>query len=374
MESKEKVIIYPFDLEIVPVLKNTEFLSRYEIVGLVSPKGWGLTNKDGGVVNGEKLGIEVTDDFSGLLEKCDTVIFNHPQIRVSFDKLMKSKLEETIEKEKNIISLTPIDEELLLSLTQQCKARNLYIKPYGNIQNNINYHFEEGIEYIHAINAPVIFVMGMGERTGKFEIQLSLREQLIMKGYKLSQVGTRSYCEMFGFHSMPAFMYDDYLSADKKILLFNHFVKSIETKENPDLIVIGVPVGLYPLSNYFTNKFGAAAYQISQALKPDAVILSTYYDDYTPAFFEEILTGVKYRFGSHIDCYNLAHFKLDWESSRQDRRLTYITIDSQMVEQKKKEFSALDRPVYNCSSPNDIKEMAEYLIEKLSDYANVTLM
>ncbi len=105
---------------------------------------------------------------------------------------------------------------------------------------------------IQEIKTPVIFVMGVGENAHKFEIQLSVRENLFNMGYKVSQVGSRNYCEMFNFHSFPEFMYSNMYSETEKIKLFNNFIKNIENQENPDVIIIGIPGTIMRINNKAT--------------------------------------------------------------------------------------------------------------------------
>lgn len=131
--------------------------------------------------------------------------------------------------------------------------------------------------------------MGVTNKACKFEIQLSIRENLQSKGYKISQIGSRNYCEFLGFHSFPGFMYNRNLSESEKIILFNNYIKRLENDENPDLIVIGIPGGIMKRNDTFTSYFGIFAYEISQAVTPDYVICSTQYQD----FKHEYLFGLQ---------------------------------------------------------------------------------
>jgi peptide maturation system protein (TIGR04066 family) len=124
------------------------------------------------------------------------------------------------------------------------------------------------------IDTPVIFVLGTGERTNKFEIQLALRENMMKMGYKASQVGTREYCELLGFHSFPRFMFGNGISEISKIASFNRFIKSLERDECPDVIIIGVPRGIMPFNNRLPNGYGILAYEVSQAVTPDSTVYS----------------------------------------------------------------------------------------------------
>lgn len=373
MNIKEKVIVYPFDIEFIPILRNNTLNYKYDIVGLVSPNGWGLTGKDAGFVDSvENIGMKVSNDFESLLDTCDTVIFNESHTPLNFEKIIKPKIDKAIDENKNIICTINIEMDVYKEFVERCSSKGKYFRLHRNIEEEIfNNTFD--IEYIHKISTPVIFVMGMSERTNKFDIQLALRKLYIDLGYKVSQIGSRRYCEMLGFHSVPAFMYNSRIDEHKKIVMFNHYVKNIEISEEPDLIIIGIPGGLLPINNQFTNKFGMMAYEISRAITPDAAILSILYDEYTPEFFKELSTMVKYRFATEIDCYNLSNMKFDWNSSTQNDKVSYIMIDSNVIDEEKKKLGMLDLDtlVYNSLSVEDAKEMGEHLINKLASYSEV---
>ncbi len=372
--EKEKVIVYPFDIQFVPILRHSCFISDFEIIGLISPSGWGLCGKDAGCADyGETIGIKVGSDFEALLEACDTVIFTESHIPLDFKKNIQPKIDKAVQKRKNIICTVSTGDEFNSIYSMRCKDQGTYFK-YYNFTRNEGDANECEAEYIHKIDAPVVFVMGMGERAHKFQIQLDLREHFKRMGYRISQIGSRSYCEMLGFHSVPAFMYGNCVPDYKKIILFNHYVKGIEISEKPDLIIIGIPGGMMPFNNEFTNRFGITAYEISRAVAADAVVLSTLYEDYKPEYFKELYTVIKYRFGAEVDCYNLANVKFDWDGSSQNGSATYITIDSRLVDEKRKGFLSLDTPVFNTLNPDSAGKMADYLIERLINYGDVESM
>ena len=82
-------------------------------------------------------------------------------------------------------------------------------------------------------------IVGTGANTGKFDIQLRVREMFLSGGYKVSQIGSKSYCELWGFHSFPDFM-NKTLNAAEKIVRFNHYVNYIANSEDADIVIVGV--------------------------------------------------------------------------------------------------------------------------------------
>lgn len=366
MKSKYKSIIYPFDVEAIPLIRHNNLIDNYDIVQAVSPSGWGFDDKDACCAdNGISTGIIVNSDFDKALEVCDTVFFINSSTKIDFDRLIYPKIIKAAQNSKNIICTIKLESNVVSEISKICADKNTSWKYFENTCNNIK---TPTIERIYKINTPVIFVTGIGERTHKFEMQLNLKENLKKTGYRVSQIGTRHYCELMGFHSFPKFMYSKEISESEKIILFNHYIRNIEIKENPEIIIIGVPGGTMPFSYEFTNRFGVLAYEVSQAVLPDAVVLSTLYNDYTSEYFELISKSYRYKFGYEIDCYNICNLLLDFTASKREEELKYLTLDCQFINEKKKNHSSLDTPVFNILDTDDAQSMSNFLVNKLIGY------
>lgn len=368
MNNEYRTMIYPFDIEAVPLIRHSNLIQNYDIEKIVSPKGWALSGKDASCEDGgQVIGMTVDDDFNKELENCDTVFFNDFNRKMDFNKFIYPKIIKAAERSKNIICTMNIEDQIRDTVLNICKENNKFFKYFTNKCGSVeSYEIEE----LFQINTPVVFVVGMIERTHKFEIQLSLREKLIEMGYKVAQIGTRHYCELMGFHSFPKFMYSKAVTESQKVILFNHYVKSIEIEEEPDIIVIGVPGGTMPFNYKLTNRFGILAYEVSQAITPDAVVLSTLYSEQPLDFFKLLLKSYKYKFGYDIDCFNIANATLSVQNSEMERELQYITMDSDFINEKKKNYSVLDTPIYNILNREDGNSMIKFLVNKLEGYAD----
>ncbi len=369
---KSKAIVYPFDVQFEPVLRYRKLIEQYDIVGAVSPESWGLSGNDAAHKSGgSHIGVNVDCNFEQSLDLCDTVIFSDAATIFDFQKLIYPKIISAIKREKNIVLLYDIAVEIENEIKQKCEEIGKQFICY-NSRNKFQYLDEYAAfqENIYDIGVPVVFVIGMCERTGKFETQLAMRDSLLNLGYKVSQIGTRSYCELLGFHSFPEFMFSTNIGETSKIVLFNRYVKEIEYKEKPDIIIIGLPGGIMPFNNYFTNKFGIIPFEVSQAVTPDAAILCTLYDDYKPDYFQMTSRSIRYKLGFEVDCFNLSNVMFDWMSAYERKKVEYTTVTSNFIDQKKLRFTNLNMPVYNILNSEDVNKMAEYIIDRLSNYGN----
>lgn len=370
---KEKAIVYPFDLQFEPILRHKSLLPDYDIIGLISPEGWGLTGKNVFYsARGNTSSICINNDFEDCLNLCDTVVFNESDSTLDFYEFIYPKINISIQNKKNIIMLMRIENELENEIAVRCKENDVYFKCYNHLERFSHfYNYQAVNETLCDINTPVVFILGTSERTSKFEIQLSLREHYINMGYRLSQIGSRNYCEFLGFKSFPDFMFNSNITETNKVILFNRYVKEIEIIERPDIIIICIPGGIMPFNNIFTNKFGILAFEISQAVIPDAAVFSTLYDDYRPEYFESIAATVRHKLGYDIDCFNLTDVQFDWSKAKEEKRMVYTTLSSNFIDNKKLMYSILNTPVYNILNSTDALKMGSYITDKLADYGCV---
>lgn len=364
----KKAIVYPFDQESLPVLRHRECIAGYEITGLVLLERHRTEEYDK-LLNCDPRfpGIVIGNRLDALLDSCDTVIIPETCIPGGFEKELYADMRYIMERGKNIVCLTGMDEPCINGLLALSAQKGVSFEHYSKSRNN-PYQFNESIheESILDINTPVIFVLGLAERTNKFEIQLSLRNEFRKMGYKVGQIGSRHYCELLGFQSFPGFMFDTGLTEAGKVVRFNRFVKEIENQQAPDVIIVGVPGGIMPFNARHTNRFGILAYETAQAITPDAAVLSVLYEDYKPDFFKELSTSVRYKLGFEIDCYNLANTQVDWVDTVFRNTLSYIKIAPEFIDGKKYQ-DGLETPVYNVLNGEDPCKMAKYLVDRISE-------
>ncbi|SHJ38143.1 peptide maturation system protein, TIGR04066 family [Clostridium cavendishii DSM 21758] len=370
MKIKNKIVIYPYDIQSTPLLRYRHLLNDYEIIGVVSPKGWGLNNKDASSADGgPNIGIIVNDKLENLFDKCDTVIFIESENKLDFNKVIYPKILKSIDAGKNIICNLELENDILSKIKLRCRENNVSFKynfPHLN-SNNSKITSEE----IYEINVPVIFVLGITERTNKFNIQLALRDKFLNEGYKVSQIGTKNYCEIFGFHSFPRFMFDPNITENEKIISFNYLIKDIEQAEKPDVIIVGIPGGTFPINKMFTHKFGILALEVSLGIKPDAAVFSVLYEDYYPEYFEQISNSIRYKFGFEVTCFNQSNTQLDWLTSKDQRRLVYNMLDSFFIDKKISNFSNLDKNILNVLNPNSSELIGSLILDNLADNSSI---
>ena len=363
---KKRLMIYPFNEEFCPVLRHSDF-PDYQIEVLVSPKGWGLESRDGGTIDGgQPLGLKIKINFEDHLKEVDAILFIDSDRILDHKKIIIPKMKEAIRAGKDIISTLPLGEEDLRVVKKLALDEGVDFTYYN--QNQVEMERVKH-EILEEITTPVIFVLGLSERTNKFDLQLSLRNELMEKGYTVTQIGSRKYCELLGFHSIPDFMFKPEIET-KKVVSFNRYVKQLEKDENPDVILIGIPGGVMTFNNKLTNGFGILAYEMAQAVKPDTSVLSLTYDQYLPEFFEKMTRSLKYKLDCPVDAFNLANTKVNWDMSNQNREFVYITLDREFIDEKKVNYQSA-QPIFNILNSTDGIRLTDHLIDVLAGYAEV---
>ncbi len=317
---KEKVILFPCDREIISFMDYIDF-EEYEISGLC-------------VLEDSSVDVEVKTDIPVLdVKNIDFKLFD-TIILIDETYHTHSFIKKCIENGKKIIDI--------------------------RVEEKIDIEKLDAISEEQKICIPVIFVVGITSYTEKFHVQLTLRKHLLDSGYKVSQIGSKQYSNIFGFHSYPSFM-SETIDNTKKILLFRKYVKCIEQQEQPDIIVIGIPGGIMGANRKHHFDFGITAYMVSHAVEPDYVIMNMLYNpNYTEEQLEEINQTCIHKFNWRIDSFHLSNSLLD-PASLKSEILKFIKIGDKMYLHKVE-------GLYDLMNPIDMDKMYEAMITKLASY------
>lgn len=216
---------------------------------------------------------------------------------------------------------------------------------------------------IKKIDKPVVLVIGTGDRTNKFDIQLIVRECFQKRIYCFAN-RNKGYCEYLGFHSFPNFMYSN-LQVTDRILGFNHYIYELSKSENADVIIIGVPGGLMPYSEKYNNDFGYLNFMVSNAVVPDYVVLATTYVDYNRDYINAIVDSLRYKYEYDVDAVFIGNSSINWDVTESLDTLTYVTLDKNFIDEEVRKCNA-----YSVYDSDSIKQFSEQLINTLVGYDN----
>lgn len=281
----KKLSVFPVSSELMPLIRHSES-SGYDIHTLIAPKAFGYWGRDAGFVDGgSSIGKIVVDSVS------DDEIFPGEVLYIDFHvKAAKEKYVSIIKKfsqNGGKIVASRLLKIILLDLGVPIE----YIG--GNpVELSLN-------SYLYMINVPTVLILGAGEQTDKFDIQLNLRDYFISKGYSVLQYGSKDYSAFLGFLPLPDFMFDA-IGFEKKVLSLNSYLYTQISDQKPDVLILGVPGGIQRASIKEPRYFGELAYVISNSVNPDVCIMSLYNSNHSETFLSELKVKLKHCFNESL--------------------------------------------------------------------------
>lgn len=362
---KRKAIVFPYNAECAPLIKNRNMLVNYDIVACVSPRGYELHGKDAAYAyGGEDTGITVLCDDISSLDYEDLLVCESAS---DFRQAVLPQIKIAAEHGRNIVFMYDVEVEYRREAERLCDINHVKCTVITRRKMDTSKILQDE-KNILRISVPVIFIASVIENTNKFDVQLGLRNYLLKEGYKVSQIGSKEYCELFGFHAIPQFMYDHQLSENDKILLFNRVCKSIELQERPDIFIIGVPGATMVFNDMITNYFGIMAFEIANAVRPDTAIMCLPHEGIDADFLKMVQTSSKYKLDMQVDCFNMANKHFDAARSKDEKKLLFVTVSTDLVDERIAELNReSDIPVYNSFNAESALNMYQYIVDQLSE-------
>lgn len=354
---KKKLAVFPYNDEVVSVCKYNELLWEFEIKNLIVPRGWGLTEQNRKLTSNSQvinLGIEnrLNENVLGSID----AIWITEEINNMDRNVATKMLEGLLHSEKEFMYTSYICPELKNIIVNTSRAINLLEL------NRLKKEVTPSI-HIYSIDVPIIMVIGTSIMTEKFDLQLNIRRSLQNRGYKVSQIGSKSFCELFGFHSIPEWFFDSKYSEANKISMFNMFIKNIEIEEKPDLIVIGVPEGIIPLTKKHHFNYGIYAFEICCAVSPDYSILTLPFGEYNDEFYSEMKTLCQYRLNIEMDSFYVSQYQPISNSFTKPE--LEFTCSNGIVQTSER---------YKIFGNDEGEQLADHIVRKLSIYDQFQIM
>ena len=354
-----RALVYPYDENFETFIKYGDFIEEIEIVEVLSPIGWGIKEK----IIGEN--IRVKKSFENVNWERIEALLLVDSIRMDLrNNDIKELIKVAVKHIEYIILNKDIDESLYLYLLDICKKEKIKF-----IDVRIQFQLQvENDKQLKDIHTPVIAVASMGECCNKFELQIFLKRYLDRREYNVCAVSSRRNTEIVGMHSFPSFMYGNQMNEVEKIVAFNHYIKKLEVEEKPDIILIGIPGSIMPVSEKHSEFFGIFAFEVFNAIKCDMLLFGVQNNIYSNEYFEELKKLCQYRYQSDIDAIIVSNHSYDSLSLQTEGSLKYLLFDDAEV---KKSVLAYPDYVY-CR--DTYEKLAEHIIETLSEYGEFQMM
>ncbi len=323
MNKTIKMGIYPFCKDAEALIVHSDMLiPGYQISALAAPRGWGY--------KGEKISLGKTgeslpvfDSLAEIVDQSDALFVPSFEGNAKIQELIVNQIISQLNRIKFVYCSMQFNNEIKQKLISRPEIQDGTCE-YDDMSKLLSEkHFdgllERDIPYdklpLIGCDIPVVAVAGMLEGTGKFDTALAIREKFVSAGYRVSQIGSRNYCKLLGFHSFPDFMFNPRIDEVKKILLFNRYISKLAREENPDLFIINIPGAIKEYNEKFPNRFGLLAYMTFKAIKPDYFILCTTFGSFGREEFDRINQICEYLFNVRIDCFQFSNLLVQSKES-----------------------------------------------------------
>lgn len=353
--SNNIMVIYPYSDDFFPAINYSNMiLSNYIIKDLISPKGWGLSNTKVFIDN--TYYIEIKTNFFEINEDVNCIFIPEFYVDEYIEINIINNIIDFIKTEngqiQKIINSKKLNCENEKKLKNECMYYNIkYIVLDEELNNNTNdfvSHYDNNLSSeILNTNVPIIVISGLYENTDKFYSSLVIRDELIKNGYTVSQIGSKNFCEMMGFHSFPKFMNDSKIDEIKKVILFNRYINEIINNEKPDIIIITIPGSLQNLNEIYTVGFGILHYLIFKAISVDFFIICSFFDELNnnEEFYNIISKSCYYRFSTYVDCFHMSNLYIDFNFTKEKNELELYKLNRNYVS------DVLDKKINNYKIP-----------------------
>jgi len=315
----KKLALFPMTKNMCAVVRYLSLLQGYVLSHLLIPNFMGLTGEDISRIDGGTNATATLADYSKeLLVECDTLFVDYDESLTSLS-LYNEAIQDAKELGKEVILSRKLIQQLQYEIneTKELPISNPRIRSLEN-------------DYLQEIRIPVITVLTQGERADQFIVELALRKHFLEEGYKVSQIGSHEASQLFGFSSLPDFLFESRDIYDKT-MLFNDYVKELTDKEQSHLLILGVSGGTMKYSNRVLNDLGFLPFIACTAVRSDLPILCMFHSVYKESYFDEMFNHGRYKLGSPIRFFNISNTCFLPELSSDIPVIKYVDVNSDFV-------------------------------------------
>lgn len=359
----KKIAFFPFHHDLEVVLQNKDKLVGAEIVGITSYKE-------------DCLAIESLCDKYGLPKKsyeqvladCDEVVLLD-NYRSYSTKKYYSVISDANELGKKVI-ITPLAASQLDLSAYEDKYELLYKEPKG--ADIIDERYEKSPKYkLYDLDVPVIGIMGQGKNCGKFECQM-LVDDAINRECKTAVISTNPLGVLFGYYTMPAFMYEP-LPLHEKVFKFNMYVRHVESAEKPEMIIVGIPEGIVPFKERDFNSFAEYALAITSAISIDIAILTIYFvhEEIVDSGLQDIIQFCEERFRTPIGAVYMCNVIYEIPQSKLYYPITFEFLNNEYVTKYRASLENSKMPIFDSHNRERAANILQDIINSIRDNIQV---
>lgn len=365
--QKKRLAIYPYGKNAAPFARYSDLLEEFDLVSVISPEGARLAGQDASIVDkGGLLGRSIEQNLFQTLSHNNIdvlLILNAPEFYLEKTKLYNIA-KGCLKRKIDVVACSQLFDEKATNRLSQISIQNGC--SFQDLMQKDDAKEAPISKELQKISTPVVFVAGLTSGLHKFNVQLELKKHLQKKGYKILGIGTKEYSSLFGIYPYPFFMFSNDFSNKDKIIKFNGYVKDLEDKEKPDIIILGIPEYILPFSLKHPGNFGADAFLISMAVAPDNAVVCLPFTEINKEFIKNMNLLLKGKFGFQADSICLSNAVYNQQKSEINQRLDFEYCSYEKASEFIEENKNFSHNIYNVFVKSDMSHMAKNVIRSLS--------
>lgn len=359
--QKTRAGIYPFDESIVPVMQHADLFDKVSFCRIIGHDGSVLHKSD---IMGQGAYARAADDVCwDMLDsdgKMDMLIVTPGVCALEPENAM-SVIGEYCQDCASVL-LLHVGKDLGDEISSLCTRKGCTVVTDGGIRDRLGLVAYDDKAYLYEdrpIETPIVSVSGVLPRTQKYQIQLDLLDRFQKDGYKVSLVGTGCWNELLGGYSSREVLERPSASEERKIKYFHSFLATLEEREHPDVVIVGIDDPLLPLSAKHTFNYGIYASELYSAFRPDVSIVSIMNGQYNDDFFNQMDMLCRYKYNFETAAYFVSRYAVISSSLYRDQ-LAYAFTEEVSNHSDK----------YSVYSDSDIKvgSLYGYVLQRLQQY------
>lgn len=340
----KKVAIFPIDHHTVSFARYGNLGKYDEVVALVAPSLSVLSEQDISKLDGGRIeNVKLHANYKEQIAASDVIYFLASNSIRDVD-IYAELIEYAEELHKKVIVSEAVKDQL---------NKNSEINEYVTLPRLL------------PIDVPIISVFTMGEKCGHMQVELSLRKHFLKNDYRLLQIGAQEFSSIFGCIELPSFIFDVNMDIEKRIVLFNEFVYELCQKEEPDLIILGVPNSIMKYNDDILSGLGIIPLIIQSAVKSDIGIVNLYYAEYTDQYLDYVSKFCEYRLDIPVKYFAVSNTVVS-KNADNARKLEYLYVNQEFTKSNlKKEIGKEDYTVFLGYDDEDAEQAFQNIEQEL---------
>lgn len=364
MEERIPVGIYPFQAELLPIIRRFDQLQQtYRLKKVFSFPGSGLVGKDVAYAcNQPEIGVEVESFNSNNLEGVESLILVNP-------------LQNSEKTDENLISASITSLQHGTSVILCCNRTDSIVESANKLKTTFpgfTFSFDAtssqksalGDEmYYKRLDVPVILVGSLVENPDTLETICYLFENFSKIDVKCLVFCKTPAGELLGFKSVSPIVGIKEFTESTKVEEMNRYANNLIFQNNPGLVIVEAPDAVIRFSNITPNGFGILSYMMSQAFQPDHFICSIPFELTVPEMINALSKDFDIRLGTPITAALASNIVVDSVENLQFHAMSYVFVPTSHSQSKLSQEKVDDSiPVYTTADKNDLG-LFSYLCE-----------